>query len=191
MRQTFFLIQAFAAAGVLGILGVASVTEAQAQESASLVYRQAPRPAMSIESLESYTLVKLNRVYFNYEASHLSRKEKIALNEMVRRFSAGTQFVIELRGYTDGMESEQRGTALGTRRSQTIAQYLTANGIPSKSILLVTLDEMSDQGRSMNPEHRRVDIRVFAPADSGEGEIRAALQGQLEPGGSRGTERVR
>src|SRR5437762_7170639 len=79
MNCISFLIRAFAAAGVLAVLGVASVKEAYAQENASPGYREASKPPMSVESLETYTLVKLNRVYFRYEASNLSPKEKIAL----------------------------------------------------------------------------------------------------------------
>ena len=169
MKNNSFQIRAFAVASVMGMLCVASVTEARAAETAGSVYRESTKPAVSVESLETYTLVKLNRVYFNYEASDLSAEEKLALNDVARRFSASTQSVIELRGYADGMESAQ-GAGLGAKRSQTIAHYLSAKGIPPDSILLVAGDGMSDDGRSMNREHRRVDIRVFTAAKSGEGD---------------------
>ena len=191
MKHSSFLIRVFVAASVLGMVDVALVTEAHAEENASLPYREASKPPISVETLESYTLVKLNRVYFNYEASDLSPKEKIALNEIVRRLSSATPSVIELRGYTDGMESARRGTVLASKRSQAIADYLNANGVSSDSILLIALDGMSDKDRSMNPEHRRVDIRVFTPGDSGEGETHAALHGRRQLVGSTGTNRVR
>ena len=164
MKNSSFQIRAFAVASVMGMLCVASVTEARAAETAGSVYRESTRPAVSVESLESYMLVKLNRFYFNYEASDLSAEEKIALNDLARQFSGTTQAVIELRGYADGMESAQGGGALGAKRSQRIADYLIAKGVPPDSILLVAADGMSDDGSSMNPEHRRVDIRVFTAA---------------------------
>ena len=170
MKNSSIQIRAFAAGTVLGMLCVASATEARAGENAATVYRESTKPAVSVESLETYTLVKLNRVYFNYEASDLSAEEKIALNDLARQFSGTTQAVIELRGYADGMESAQGGGALGAKRSQRIADYLIAKGVPPDSILLVAADGMSDDSRSRNPEHRRVDIRVFTAAKSGEGD---------------------
>jgi outer membrane protein OmpA-like peptidoglycan-associated protein len=175
MKHSSFLIHAFTAASVLGILCVSSITEAHAAESAGSVYQQASKPLASAENLEAYTLVKLNRVYFNYEASDLSTEEKIALNEVARRVSGTTQSVVELRGYSDGMESAQRGTVLATQRAQTIARYLTANGVAQERILLVASDGMNDEAKSMNPEHRRVDIRVFTAAGSGEADTHPGL----------------
>ena len=119
--------------------------------------------------------VKLNRVYFNYEASDLSPEEKIVLNEVARRASGTTQSVVELRGYSDGMESAQRGTVLATQRSQMIAHYLTANGVAQHSILLVASDGMKDEAKSINPEHRRVDIRVFTVVGSGDADTHPGL----------------
>jgi outer membrane protein OmpA-like peptidoglycan-associated protein len=116
----------------------------------------------------------LNRVFFQYEQNVLSPKEKVALDALASRFSRAPQSVIELRGYTDGMESAQHEAALGTKRSQTIAEYLGARGIPSDSILLVATGEPDDQDKSMNPQHRRVDIRVFSA--TGPGNVNATRQ---------------
>jgi hypothetical protein len=60
MKHSSFLIRAFAAAGVLVILGGASITRAHAEENARPVYREASKPTMSIEILETYTVLKLN-----------------------------------------------------------------------------------------------------------------------------------
>jgi outer membrane protein OmpA-like peptidoglycan-associated protein len=175
MKHSSFLIHAFTVASVLGMLSVSSITEAHAAENAGSVYREASKPSVSVENLETYTLLKLNRVYFNYESSNLSREEKIALNDVAKRVSGSTQSMIELRGYSDGMESAQRGRALATQRSQTIAHYLIANGVPQGNILLVAPDGMNDEAKSMNPEHRRVDIRVFTAAGSAEADTHASL----------------
>jgi outer membrane protein OmpA-like peptidoglycan-associated protein len=190
MKNGSFQIRAFAAASVLGMVCVAAITDARAEEIASSVHREPSKPPVSVENLETYTLVKLNRVYFNYEATDLRPEEKIILNAVVKCFSGTAQSVIELRGYTDAMESAQRGPALGARRSHAIAQYLTANGVPSDSILLVALDGMSDEDKSMNPEHRRVDIRVFSGTASGEREAHPTLHGRPPAAASTGTNRV-
>ena len=175
MKPSSFLIHALTAASVLGMLCVSSITAAHGAENSGSVYPETSKPVVSAENLESYTLVKLNRVYFNYEASDLSPEEKIVLNEVARRASGTTQSVVELRGYSDGMESAQRGTVLATQRSQMIAHYLTANGVAQDSILLVASDGMKDEAKSINPEHRRVDIRVFTVVGSGEADTHPGL----------------
>lgn len=161
MRQNFHRINAFTVIGVLGILSVAFVSIVNAGESAGRSVNAKASKSL-VDSLEDCTLVSLNRVYFGYEDSNLSSEEKIALNGLVSRYAdGGAQSVVELRGYADGMESARGGTALGTLRSQTIARYLIANGIPSQKVLVVPSTGMSDEEKSMNAEHRRVDIRVF------------------------------
>jgi hypothetical protein len=53
------------------------------------------------------------------------------------------------------------------QRSQTIADYVASNGVPSDGMLLVAADGITDDGRSMNSENRRVAIRLFTVANSG------------------------
>ncbi|HEY7302860.1 MAG TPA: OmpA family protein [Bryobacteraceae bacterium] len=161
-------IRTFAVTAVtLALLGVGSLSELRAQENAShLTGQEASKPPINTEDLESCTLVTLNRVFFRYDQKVLSAEEKVALDALANRFSRTAQSVIELRGYTDGMESSQHETELGTIRSQAIADYLVARGIPSDSILLVPTGAGDDQDKSMNPQHRRVDVRVFATAGS-------------------------
>ncbi len=168
MKKSSLLVRVLGAGAVVGMLSIgllsllAHAERARAEENVSrLMDRNTSKAAVRAESLEAFTLVTLKRVYFRYDESNLSSQEKIALNGLVNSFHRDTQSVIELRGYTDGMESSHTGTTLGITRSQTIARYLTASGIPPDRILLVATNGMSDEVRSMNPEHRRVDIRVF------------------------------
>lgn len=167
MQRNFHRINAFTVIGILGILSVAFVSIANGGESASSSVNAKASKSL-VDSLEDCTLVSLNRVYFGYEDSNLSAEEKIALNGLVSRYAAVTQSVIELRGYADGMESAHGGPRLGTLRSQKIARYLIANGIPSQNIVVVAATGMSDEEKSMNAEHRRVDIRVFTANGSDE-----------------------
>lgn len=174
MRYHSLLLHHFAAAGLAVTLGAAFIPEARAAENAKTVYTTTAEPKVNAESLEAYTMVALDRVYFNYERSDLSAKEKKLVNAALLRFSTTPQAVIELRGYEDGMESRQNETALGNARSQVIAQYLIANGVPSSRILSVATDATSGEDRSANPEHRRVDIRVFASPGSMEGNVQVS-----------------
>lgn len=173
MRYHSLLLHTFVAAGLAVTSGAATIPEARAAENVKSATATA-EPKVNAESLEAYTMVALDRVYFNYERSDLSAKEEKLVNAALLRFSSTPQAVIELRGYEDGMESRQSETALGNARSKVIAQYLIANGIPSGRILSVATDGTSGEDRSANPEHRRVDIRVFAAPGSMEGNVQVS-----------------
>src|SRR5690349_10040871 len=124
-------------AAVLAMLSVGYIPQVHAEENVNgSVGGETSKLPITAESLEAYTLVTLNRIYFQYDQSALNPAEKVTLDVLVSRFSRTTESVIELRGYTDGMESAGHQTALGTKRSQTIADYLTSRGIPPQSILL-------------------------------------------------------
>jgi outer membrane protein OmpA-like peptidoglycan-associated protein len=153
-------------AAVLGMLSTANASKAYAEENANLSTRETSKLPIDAEGLEDCTLATLDRIFFQYDQSTLSPKEKATLDGLANRFSRMPESVIELRGYTDGMESAQHETELGSKRSQAIADYLVARGVPSASILLVAIDGTDDQDRSLNPEHRRVDVRVFTVGDS-------------------------
>jgi outer membrane protein OmpA-like peptidoglycan-associated protein len=181
MRYRPLLLHTFTAASLLVAFGAVSIPTAQAADYANAGYTKTGKTSVNPESLEAYTLVALDRVYFKYEQSNLSAKEKNVLKDTLSRFYSNPKAVIELRGYADGMESRQGETALGNTRAQVIARYLTANGVPPGRIVSVAPDEVSDaatsdEDSSMNPQHRRVDIRVFeAPDGAKSGESRVQL----------------
>jgi len=168
MKHNPFLNHTFAVTAItLGMLSAGSISEVRAAESVSHAAQREPsKTPIRAEDLESCTLVTLNRIFFHYEQNTLSPEEKATLDGLATRFSRAPQSVIELRGYTDGMEFVQRETALGEKRSQTIADYLVARGVPSSSILLVATGGADDEDRSMNPQQRRVDVRVFTAPGS-------------------------
>lgn len=168
MKNNSIVIRTCTAACVLSIfITLVPISKLDAKENPDVIAHSVATPSITAESLETFNLVKLMRVYFNSEESALSAEEKTALNRLAKTFGNAPQSIIELRGYIDGMESMRLpSTALGTIRSRAIAQYLTANGVPSEKILLVAVSGMADESRSANPEHRRVDIRVFTAPSS-------------------------
>jgi outer membrane protein OmpA-like peptidoglycan-associated protein len=176
MRYPALLLHTFLAAGLAVTLGAVFISEAHAAETVNSAYTATAKPKVNAESLETYTMLALDRVYFNYERSDLSAKEKKIVDAALVRFSSTPQAVIELRGYEDGMESGQSETALGNARSEVIAQYLTAHGVPSSRIVSVPTEGTSGEDRSANPEHRRVDVRVFAAPGSIAGSMAGNVQ---------------
>lgn len=159
----------FGSASLLGWLGMVAVARADAEENVGRpIDRETSNSSIRVESLEGWSLITLKRVYFGSEECELNSEEKTVLNVVASRVSRAARSVIELRGYTDGVESAQPGTELGTIRSQKIARYLVAHGVSSDRILVVVINATSDEETSTNAEHRRVDLRVFNPVASGD-----------------------
>lgn len=167
MKHNPFLNRSFAVTAItLGMLSVSSISNVRAEESIGHPGQEALKTPLRAEDLESCTLVTLNRIFFHYEQNTLSTEEKATLDRLASRLSRAPQSVIELRGYTDGMESAQHETVLGAKRSQTIADYLEARGVRPNRILVVATGETDDQDKSVNPQQRRVDVRVFTAPGS-------------------------
>jgi outer membrane protein OmpA-like peptidoglycan-associated protein len=147
-----------------GIALIASIpaVKATSPENIGLGRYEAASAPVSVEALEDYKLVKLKRVYFASRKSDLSLEEEMSLGQFVRRFCRTNQFVIELRGYADDAGSADHGLALSTKRAEAIAQYLTKSGILPQRIRLIGLGEIDANRPTDNPEHQRVDIRIFA-----------------------------
>lgn len=144
---------------ILRVFGIAFLAGIAAQAE-GLGHQTFDVPA-SVEALENYRLVKLKRVYFASGRADLSIEDKTSLGQFVSRFCRTNQIVIELRGYADGEGSTEQDLALSTKRAEAIARYLTENGAFLQRIRIVGLGEVDERGRKDNPEHQRVDIRIF------------------------------
>ena len=120
---------------------------------------------MASDALENYRLTSLNRIYFTSGKSDTSREEKTALGKLVNTVGAGS--IIELRGYADGTGSTEKNFALSTARAEAVAKVLIGSGIPSDRVRVIGLGAVDADGPALNPEHQRVDLRVFvAPTDA-------------------------
>ena len=148
---------------VLGWLGVAVFARIDAVHGArreNVVGHQNTGSRDSGGALENYTVESLQRFFFSSATSDLSPAEKTPLRHLLAHFRRPDQFIIELRGYMDGAESRENNPALSLQRAEAIARFLSASGIPSQSIRTMGLGEI-EGGPANNPEHRRVDVRIF------------------------------
>jgi OOP family OmpA-OmpF porin len=145
--------------GMALIAGIAVLSTARLEGSG--LGHQTFDARATAEALESYRLVKLHRIYFALGKADLSIEDEASLGQVVRRFCRTNQVVIELRGYADGTGSVERDLTLSTKRAEAIARSLAANGIPSQRIHVAGLGEVDETGPRDNPEHQRVDIRIF------------------------------
>jgi len=153
---------------VLVIAGISSI-QASGRANSVRAYRETGPAVSSAEVLENYTLASLNRIYFVAGKCDLSREEKTSLGTLVKQFALSSQSVIELRGYADGAGSPEQNLALSMARAEAIARVLRKSGVRSTRVRVLGLGEVDPDAPALQPEHQRVDLRVFTePAeDSG------------------------
>jgi outer membrane protein OmpA-like peptidoglycan-associated protein len=143
----------------LGAVVIASTTALTGAGSENVVAPERFDTSHDGEALENCRLVSLTSVHFASANAGLSAAEETSLRRLVKRYGLTNGLVIELRGYTDGIGSVEGNLALSTKRTQAIARFLIENGIPQQRIQPLGLGEIDDSGP--NPEHRRVDVRIF------------------------------
>jgi peptidoglycan-binding protein ArfA len=125
--------------------------------------RLSPDTSDKIQALENYQLITLKSVRFGSQDSRLSLGDRTALSEMAKRFGQPGNVVIEIRGYADGGSVEQDLT-VSAERATAVARFLTNHGVPPERIFIIGLGAVDPAGPRSEPEHQRVDIRIFAPS---------------------------
>jgi hypothetical protein len=87
-----------------------------------------------------------------------------AFNRLANRLVQTRQAVIELRGYADGAGSTEQNVALSSERADVIQRLLIERGVAADRIVAFGLGAVDPAGPALNPDHQRVDIRVFLQA---------------------------
>lgn len=153
-------------AGVLFGICVASLPAAERESVAPVLHGVSAKSA-EVRALENDRLASLNRIRFASSSTEVKPDDKAVLDSLAACFGGASESVIELRGYADGAGTSAQNVALSTERAMTIARLLTERGVPSQRILILGVGEVGPNGPPLNPEHQRVDIRVFVqPADT-------------------------
>jgi outer membrane protein OmpA-like peptidoglycan-associated protein len=151
----------FRTISVLGVAILASMGSALGGSSVTPA-DQVARP--SVASLENYTLLSRDSAHFALGKADLSPEGRASLGSLANRLSRTLQAVIELRGYADGAGSTEQNVALSTERAQVIQRFLIERGVPTDRILVLGLGAVDPASQALNPDHQRVDIRVFLQA---------------------------
>jgi outer membrane protein OmpA-like peptidoglycan-associated protein len=148
--------------GVLGVAMLASVGSALGGSSVAPADQRVARP--SVESLENYTLLSRDSAHFKLGKVDLSTEERASLAGLANRLVQTRQAVIELRGYADGAGSTEQNVALSSERADVIQRLLIERGVAADRIVAFGLGAVDPAGPALNPDHQRVDIRVFLQA---------------------------
>jgi outer membrane protein OmpA-like peptidoglycan-associated protein len=143
----------------LGMLLVTGFVSAHAAELKNPVPREKFGTAVSAEDLENYELIDLKPVYF-IGRSTWSAQAKGSLSAHAKQWPAHS--IIEVRGYADDAGSAGENLLLSGIRAEIVARFLTGLGVAPERIRVLALGAIDPDGRSGDPKHQRVDVRIFA-----------------------------
>jgi peptidoglycan-associated lipoprotein len=101
-------------------------------------------------------------VYFEFDRSNLTSKSIQTLKSVVNALNDNSSIKISLAGHADERGTREYNLALGQRRAETVADYLTLNGINSSRITVKSYGEERPKETSQDEEsfakNRRVEI---------------------------------
>lgn len=103
-------------------------------------------------------------VLFAFDSAELSESAKASLTEISKRLTGADLVSVQVAGHTDSKGTDAYNQGLSERRAQSVATFLTAQGISAQKLSIVgygesqpVADNGNDEGRSQN---RRVELHV-------------------------------
>lgn len=114
---------------------------------------------------EKPTLV-LNDIHFAFDSSKLSADSQQTLSVVAQRLTANPDVAVRVEGHTDSTGTDAYNQRLSQRRADTVASYLSSQGVDSSRLSTVGYGESrpvaSNATREGRAQNRRVEI---APVD--------------------------
>ena len=95
-----------------------------------------PPPPPVVEMAKNFT-----RVYFDFDSSTLTSQSKSALDANVQIMKDNGDIKLELQGHADERGTTDYNLALGQRRANSVYQYMTAGGIPTSRLKVISYGE--------------------------------------------------
>lgn len=109
-------------------------------------------------------IVNLNGVLFDTDKSSLKTKGKLSLTKVATILSLYPALSVAAEGYTDSTGSNEHNQQLSNERAQSVADFLTANGVPKHNVTSTGLGESdpiaSNATTSDRSKNRRVELVV-------------------------------
>lgn len=120
---------------------------------------------LALEPIEVGTTVRLNNIFFDFNASTLRSESFPELDKVVTFLVENGNITIEIGGHTDSQGSDDYNQKLSQGRADAVREYLISEGISSGRITAVGYGESmpettndTEEGRQQN---RRVVFRVL------------------------------
>ena len=102
-------------------------------------------------------------VYFEYDQFNLTSKSIQALKGVTELMKRNAKITISIEGHADERGTREYNLALGQRRSESVANYLVANGINRNRIITKSYGEERPLSLGSNDtawsKNRRVEIK--------------------------------
>ena len=112
----------------------APVVEPEAKEEVKAAPSQLPAEIMQL-------VQNFQKVYFDLDAAVLSEDSKAALSQNVTILQKHADIRLEIQGHADERGTTEYNLALGQRRADTVAKYLSASGIAPSRLKVVSYGE--------------------------------------------------
>jgi len=118
---------------------------------------------ISSKSMATKAVLANAVVYFEYDKFTLTTKSIQALKGVVDLMSNNPKIVLSLEGHADERGTREYNLALGQRRSESVANYLIANGVKRSQLSAKSYGEERPLSLGSNDsawsKNRRVEIK--------------------------------
>jgi OmpA-OmpF porin, OOP family len=119
-----------------------------------------------LEPVEVGTTVRLNNIFFDFDATTLRSESFPELDKVVKFMIENRTVSIEIAGHTDGKGSDDYNNRLSQGRAESVRKYLISEGVPSTRITAKGYGKLkpiatndTEEGRQ---ENRRVEFTVLS-----------------------------
>jgi outer membrane protein OmpA-like peptidoglycan-associated protein len=126
-----------------------------------------------VENIDNYRLVATKAVQFGFNRHELTDEAKAALDEATAGLMDRTNYLIEIRGFTDSTGADSYNVQLSEKRADAVLRYLTVDHkIPLYRVHVIgvgNVDPVADnKTREGREQNRRVELRLYAAAVDGD-----------------------
>jgi len=143
-----------------GFLNNGMPLDASATKAGDTIYME-----LALEPIEVGTTVRLNNIFFDFNASTLRSESFPELDKVVAFLVENRNITIEIGGHTDSQGTDDYNKKLSQGRADAVREYLISEGISSGRITAVGYGESvpettndTEEGRQQN---RRVVFKVL------------------------------
>lgn len=117
-------------------------------------------PALTAGRLRSGQTIRLEKLYFDADSSNIKKISKPVLNELYQFLADNPFIVVEIRGHTNGIPSNEYCDKLSTARAKSVAGYITQKGIDPKRVVYKGYGKREPIASNKTPDGRRRNQRV-------------------------------
>ncbi len=113
----------------------------KAEEDAAAAERQRIEREKEEAARQAKADMEDEKIYFDYDSSELKPEAQAVLDKKAEWLNENSEYKIKIGGHCDNRGSTEYNLALGAKRAEAAAKYLSASGISSSRIATVSFGE--------------------------------------------------